>query len=78
MTRPRRFRMQHPCPCRKVRHATAEAALVHLTGVERYNARRGRTRPGRLHVYLCPRCAGWHVGHAPLALPPSSREGNES
>lgn len=37
----------------KVRHPTREAATVAM----------GRTRGYPLHVYRCPWCNCWHVGH---------------
>ena len=43
-------------PCRKVRHATEQAALV--------ARRRVRERTGKvLRAYLCPRCKAWHLGN---------------
>lgn len=56
------LRRSMPVRCkRKIRHATrgvAEAAC-------RSMMRRGieRSEEGRLNVYQCPRCLGWHVGH---------------
>jgi len=54
-------------PCVKIRHPDTLAAGRHIARVEKYNAARGRVRPGlHLAVFFCPACAGYHVRHEPI------------
>lgn len=41
----------------KRRHADKQAAMFHLVLLRQSGS------PGRLNVYLCRFCKGWHVGH---------------
>lgn len=43
----------------KVRHLRKEYALIALSRTPNYEF-----DLGRLHVYQCGHCGGWHVGHA--------------
>ena len=51
---------QRPC-WPKISHATLDAAM---TAKNRLLARGLSKDPARIHVYKCPFCSGWHVGHA--------------
>jgi hypothetical protein len=48
--------------CRKKRHATRDEADLARQKTHNKNRRR-RSRRGRLNVYFCTSCDGWHVGH---------------
>lgn len=45
---------------KKVRHPNFEAARY---AIVQLNRKRGHQ--GQLHVYLCPFCKNYHVGHVP-------------
>ena len=48
----------------KIQHATREDALDHQKRLVFADASVGRSdRSAGLHVYPCPNCSGWHVGH---------------
>jgi hypothetical protein len=49
--------------CKKRQHKTVEAAKEHLLHVEARNQVFGFAKSGPLHVYLCPSCHYFHVGH---------------
>jgi len=51
------------CSGGKIKHPDAAVAELHRGALELYNARHGRTRPGRrLTVYWCTICSAFHVG----------------
>lgn len=51
--------------CTGKRRLKAQAdAEAHMEEVRALNVATGRSRLNRgLHVYQCPLCGGWHVGH---------------
>ncbi len=49
--------------CTKMRWETPELADGHRLLLLNTQPKR-RPDPTRLHVYQCPYCEGWHVGHA--------------
>lgn len=51
-------------PCSKQRFRTKKKAIAGLGQVQCLNASKGREkRNKRLHVYDCPYCDFWHIGH---------------
>lgn len=50
--------------CNKRRYPDAESAARGMILTQELNHSRGRPKWNRgLHVYLCPECGRWHVGH---------------
>lgn len=57
----------------KIRHDSREAAFAHNAALTRADAcsfgEPKRLRQyGRMSVYRCPFCHGWHVGHMPARV----------
>jgi len=51
----------------KVRHASRKQAQCHLLAVQRRKGGPQKKADKRgLHVYQCPICQDWHIGHASL------------
>lgn len=60
--------------CNKLRCKDEAAALAHLDAVRALNGMKGRERQNRqLHVYHCPSCRWWHVGHKPRIQEPPGK-----
>lgn len=55
-------RIRNRACSRKKRHDTATAAKKEMNRLVRFR----RIDDGVLHVYRCPWCSGWHVGHKPI------------
>ena len=52
------------CPTGKITHLTrAQAAKAVRETPRDFRGKMGRNDRGRLVVYGCPRCLGYHIGH---------------
>lgn len=50
--------MTEACPSRKVPYTSRGEAKNHLS--------KNRIQSPGMHVYRCPICSDWHIGHRPV------------
>lgn len=50
----------------KLRYPSRDSAETGAAAMTLKNARRGDDHP--VHVYQCPTCGAWHVGHVPATM----------